>query len=153
MQHSQQPGVVPLKQAYLEADPPCLEYECIAGGDLAGLPGQWQTLPPQRRAEQAAKVVRRLAEIVGTAHRLSPPIVHRDLKPANVLLAVREGGKAYYRSSPAQDPSGPTSGSERVLRGGSWFRAAWHSRCAKQYHGRSAPAQAYYGFRVACGGS
>ena len=32
------------------------------------------------------EAVRRLAEIIGSAHRLDPPIVHRDLKPANVLV-------------------------------------------------------------------
>ena len=26
----------------------------------------------------------------------------------------------YYKQSPAKDPTGPTSGSSRVLRGGSW---------------------------------
>ena len=33
-----------------------------------------------------AGVIRDLAEIVGSAHRLKPPVVHRDLKPANILL-------------------------------------------------------------------
>jgi len=27
----------------------------------------------------------------------------------------------YYKQSPAKDPTGPTSGADRVLRGGSWF--------------------------------
>jgi sulfatase modifying factor 1 len=29
-------------------------------------------------------------------------------------------GADYYKQSPAKDPTGPTSGSSRVLRGGSW---------------------------------
>ena len=29
-------------------------------------------------------------------------------------------GKDYYAKSPAADPTGPTSGQRRVLRGGSW---------------------------------
>src|SRR5262249_30114368 len=78
------PGIVALRQAHLDADPPCLEYEYVAGGDLAGIFRQWQGLPQAQRNKQATAVVRKLAEVVGTAHRLDPPIVHRDLKPANV---------------------------------------------------------------------
>ena len=36
----------------------------------------------------------------------------------------------YYNSSPASDPQGPSSGSNRVLRGGSWLSGANSSRCA-----------------------
>jgi formylglycine-generating enzyme required for sulfatase activity len=36
----------------------------------------------------------------------------------------------YYKQSPAQDPPGPTSGSSRVLRGGSWFNFTRHARSA-----------------------
>jgi formylglycine-generating enzyme len=34
----------------------------------------------------------------------------------------------YYKQSPAQDPTGPVTGSSRVLRGGSWFRNSVFSR-------------------------
>src|SRR5262249_46972815 len=37
MQHGRHEGIVKLQQAYLQAATPCLEYEYIAGGDLAGL--------------------------------------------------------------------------------------------------------------------
>ena len=44
MQHGRLQGVVQLQQAYLDADPPCLEYEYVEGGDLTGaireLPGE-----------------------------------------------------------------------------------------------------------------
>lgn len=39
-------------------------------------------------------------------------------------------GGAYYNSSPATDPCGPSSGAYRVLRGGSWFSSTNHDRCA-----------------------
>ena len=34
MQQSAHRGIVPLRQAYLDADPLCLEYELVPGGDL-----------------------------------------------------------------------------------------------------------------------
>jgi formylglycine-generating enzyme required for sulfatase activity len=39
----------------------------------------------------------------------------------------------YYKKSPAENPSGPETGSDRVLRGGSWAREAAHLRCAYRY--------------------
>src|SRR5262249_15270467 len=68
--------------------------EYIAGGDLVGLIQQWRSrggFPPR----EAAKVVLRLADTVGYAHRLNPPIVHRDLKPANVLVQKTDKGIVF----------------------------------------------------------
>jgi serine/threonine protein kinase len=86
MRHGRHPGIVPLLDAYLGADPPCLKYEYVEGGDLSGLVREWQAAPLAERWLKATEVVARLAAVVGVAHRLSPPIVHRDLKPANVLV-------------------------------------------------------------------
>jgi sulfatase modifying factor 1 len=36
----------------------------------------------------------------------------------------------YYKQSPEKDPTGPTSGSSRVLRGGSWFNVTRGTRSA-----------------------
>jgi serine/threonine protein kinase len=87
------PGIVPLLETYLRADPPCLMYDYIEGCDLAGLVrdlhGQG-SLPAGFARGPASRVVQRLASIVGIAHRLDPPLVHRDLKLSNVL--VRQGG-------------------------------------------------------------
>jgi formylglycine-generating enzyme required for sulfatase activity len=56
----------------------------------------------------------------------------------------------YYSSSPSEDPAGPSSGSSRVLRGGSWRLSAYDCRSARRYDG--VPAVSYYdrGFRVLC---
>ena len=37
MRQGKHTGIVPLLRTYLSADPPCLEYEFVGGGDLAGL--------------------------------------------------------------------------------------------------------------------
>ena len=54
----------------------------------------------------------------------------------------------YYASAPQRDPGGPTSGSGRVLRGGSFGSNASLVRCANRY--RSNPDNRYFnrGFRV-----
>ena len=39
-----------------------------------------------------------------------------------------------YSSGERTDPTGPTSGSERVLRGGSWFFEAYEARSAYRFH-------------------
>ena len=53
----------------------------------------------------------------------------------------------YYASSPGTDPQGPSSGSSRVLRGGSWRSEPSLVRCAARLH---APDYRYdgNGFRV-----
>ncbi len=76
-------GIVELRYAHLECNPPCLEYEYVDGGDLAEL------VTDLHRAGQASplqmtRLFYSLAQAVGVAHRIQPPVVHRDLKPANV---------------------------------------------------------------------
>ena len=80
------PGIVRLLDTHLGAEPYCLIYEYVEGGDLTGLIQAWHRSGQGPTPSQAAELVRQLAEIIGTAHRLDPPIVHRDLKPANILV-------------------------------------------------------------------
>jgi hypothetical protein len=82
-------GIVPLRKQYLNADPPCLEYEYVGGGDLSVLVRDLQRLKPDVRCEQARQVMQRLAQAVAYAHEQG--IVHRDLKPANILLEKGAG--------------------------------------------------------------
>jgi formylglycine-generating enzyme required for sulfatase activity len=59
-------------------------------------------------------------------------------------------GEDYYKQSPAKDPTGPTSGSSRVLRGGSWYslsrftRSAVRLNCGAHYRYRDHA----HGFRL-----
>jgi eukaryotic-like serine/threonine-protein kinase len=57
-------------------------------------------------------------------------------------------GEDYYRESPVRDPKGPSYGSSRVIRGGSWSYPA--ERCSSAYRGRLAPLSLSrnLGFRV-----
>jgi len=96
MQHGRHPGIVPLLQTYLRADPPCLEYELVEGGDLAGL---MQEMVAQGGMSPAfaGQIISRLAKTIAFAHGLNPPIVHRDLKPANILVQRKPDGKVGLR--------------------------------------------------------
>ncbi len=91
------PGIVALQHTYLGADPPCLEYEYVRGGDLCGLIAQWQNNPPEQRLADSLRLMHQLAEIVAFAHSRVPPIVHRDLKPANILLQPGPDGSLSPR--------------------------------------------------------
>jgi tetratricopeptide (TPR) repeat protein len=90
MVQGRHPGIVRLLHTYLNADPPCLEYEFIEGGDLAGAIHTYQAAKGPLPPDMATKIVLHLVRAVGHVHKLSPPIVHRDLKPANVLVRRKE---------------------------------------------------------------
>ena len=96
MQQGRHPGIVPLLQTYLRADPPCLEYEYVEGGDLSALM-QEQMARDAASPEFATKIILHIAKTIAFAHRLSPPIVHRDLKPANILVQRNADGKVTLR--------------------------------------------------------
>jgi formylglycine-generating enzyme required for sulfatase activity len=55
-----------------------------------------------------------------------------------------------YSSSPLTDPTGPTSGSYRVGRGGHWNNAAAYCRVAYRDYISPSNRSSYFGFRLAC---
>ncbi len=57
--------------------------------------------------------------------------------------------KGYYAKSPGRDPSGPTSGGYRVLRGGSWYNFDTLCRSASRGASFVKARWGYVGFRVA----
>lgn len=58
-------------------------------------------------------------------------------------------GSTYYASSPEIDPTGPTTGSLRVLRGGSFNDNAYGLRSSYRYSASPGLAGSFIGFRVA----
>ncbi|MGQ4810620.1 Hercynine oxygenase [Candidatus Entotheonellaceae bacterium PAL068K] len=55
---------------------------------------------------------------------------------------------SYYEQSPARDPRGPSGGSNRVDRGGSWFNRPAYVRSAIRYRAHPAHRYASLGFRL-----
>jgi sulfatase modifying factor 1 len=52
----------------------------------------------------------------------------------NVWEWVRDSyDEDYYRNTPKNDPQGPGSGQNRVLRGGAWIYEPWHLRVSARY--------------------
>jgi serine/threonine protein kinase/Tfp pilus assembly protein PilF len=92
MRQGRHPGIVTLQHTYLSSETPCLEYEFVSGGDLAGLIQDWHRGPNHSTPIEISRVLHQLATVVGFAHAQDPPIVHRDLKPANILVQAGQGG-------------------------------------------------------------
>jgi formylglycine-generating enzyme required for sulfatase activity len=57
-------------------------------------------------------------------------------------------GKDYYGSSPERDPAGPSTGSSRVLRGGSWLNISRNCRSADRNGNRADGRSSGLGGRV-----
>ena len=55
----------------------------------------------------------------------------------------------YYRNSPYRNPKGPSSGTSRVCRGGSWNCSAKSVRCASRSRGSPSYGWGFLGFRPA----
>ena len=59
-------------------------------------------------------------------------------------------GATYYSSSPSTDPAGPSTGSNRVLRGGFWSNSSYYCRSSYRiYTDVVSNRGSYTGFRVA----
>jgi len=56
--------------------------------------------------------------------------------------------KNYYRNSPDNNPTGPQSGTHRVLRGGSWLNHSDHSRSAHRSREDPGIWDSFIGFRI-----
>lgn len=78
MRNGKHPGIVQLRHTYLSADPPCLEYEYVEGGDLGGLIEELHSSKGGSAAntsilvEKSRAIMLRLADIVAFAHKAKP---------------------------------------------------------------------------------
>jgi formylglycine-generating enzyme required for sulfatase activity len=66
----------------------------------------------------------------------------------NVLEWCWDVYQYSYLNLPAQDPLGPSEGTERTLRGGSWFHDARYVRAAQRFKRLSTYRSNYIGFRL-----
>jgi hypothetical protein len=78
------PALVVLFDAALDADPPYLTMECVAGETLVERIHRGRVLPGEAESIGIA-----IAGVLGFVHERG--IVHRDVKPANVLLPASPG--------------------------------------------------------------
>jgi predicted GH43/DUF377 family glycosyl hydrolase/serine/threonine protein kinase len=90
-------GIVPLFHAHLNNEPPCLEYPYIEGGTLVRLLDEYRESPSLITPVRVQRIIQRLAQIVGAAHRATPRLVHRDLKPSNIVAERRADGEVVLR--------------------------------------------------------
>ncbi len=112
------------------------------------------------RAGSAGEVAAELLQEIAwfDANSLSRPHPVGRLKPNTWGLFDMQGNvsewihdwydRDYYRTSPAEDPSGPPAGQSKVHRGGSWQSGTWQCRAAAR--GYSLPAERNHltGFRL-----
>jgi formylglycine-generating enzyme required for sulfatase activity len=61
--------------------------------------------------------------------------------------------KDYFKASPPQDPSGPTSGVNRILRGGSRIENPNLLRASDRYYSQPGVRSDFFGFRCVWAGS
>jgi class 3 adenylate cyclase/WD40 repeat protein/tetratricopeptide (TPR) repeat protein len=87
-------GLVRLLDVYLEQPPYYLEFDYVAGRDLAAwcaAQGGVASLPVETRVEIVAQV----AEALEAAHQAG--IIHRDIKPSNILVSGQWAAAAGER--------------------------------------------------------
>ncbi len=58
-------------------------------------------------------------------------------------------GERYYEASPDRDPTGPTAGERRTLRGGNFYCIREELRISERHHKRPTDEAVYTGFRCA----
>ena len=99
MRQARHPGFVPLLDAHLSADPPCLKYELVEGGDLSGLLARMATIVDC--AALASHHGSRAAS--GGDHRLGPSPRSTDRPPRSETGERAGAANDGQRLSTARD--------------------------------------------------
>jgi serine/threonine protein kinase len=87
------PGIVPLQQIHLYADPPCVQYPYLNAADLPALVQEWHEAGTEIEPFGVAGLIYQIAQTLGRLHRLEPPVVHGTVRGANVLLMTDAAGR------------------------------------------------------------
>ena len=134
---------------------------------LSALTGKKYVLPTEAQWEYAARGGNKsMGYKYSGSNTIGDVAVYYDYSHSNVKskkpneLGIYDmSGNVYewcsdwfgnYSSSPQTNPQGPSSGSRRVLRGGSWFDSASNCRVALRYYNSPSSRYDNYGFRVVC---
>ena len=132
------------------------EYACRAGGDAGGTSG----FEGDFGFKGGATKLKSYACYAGNSRQTTSPVgkkIANGWKLHDMYGNVSEWchdvyDSSYYENSPGGDPRGPTSGKQRVLRGGSWRASAEDCRPSRRLHNvpgitDACFAQNTYGFR------
>ena len=111
------------------------EWEKAARGGLEGKKYPWSNEEPscQKSAENGAQFSDCSGETISVGSFTANGYGLFDTN-GNVWEWVSDWyDSGYYASSPSNNPSGPSSGNSRVLRGGSWLNNEYYLRSANRY--------------------
>ena len=117
-------------------------YKYAGSNDINTVTWYWDNIPSQSS---------------GTDGYGTQPVAtkaHNELGLYDMSGNVREWcqdwySSSYYSNSPTVNPTGPTSGSDRVFRGGSWIDYAWCCRVSNRSSIFPSGADAFLGLRLA----
>jgi hypothetical protein len=87
------PGVVPLQEIHLLADPPCVQYSYLQAADLSALVLEWRETDAIVHPRAITDLVYQIADTIGRLHSLQPPIMHGNLRGTNILLMTTADGR------------------------------------------------------------
>jgi hypothetical protein len=86
------PGLVPVQQLHLFADPPCVQYPFLLAPDLASLLQEWRETGTAADPLEIGDLVLQIAETLGRLHGLGSPVVLRSLRATSILLMTDATG-------------------------------------------------------------